>query len=328
MADDTLDSSPNRSIARETLANLRNILKGDTSTAAMHSSGRSDDAARKLADEPDQPYSGTVEDLIHSIECARANGADGFEYWSSRTLMRILGYGDLGWDKFKEVILKAQYACERSDQRINAHFRAMSVSSPKDGYDDIHVTRYGAYLVAQNGDTRKKQVAFAQTYFATQTRKQQLQDQQISRKDEQRRLAMRDKIAEHNKSLADAARDAGVEAPADFARFQNYGYRGLYNGLDVHGIRNAKLLPASAKILDHMDITELAANFFRATQAEDKLRRENIFGKAEANAAHCEVGRKVRKAITDIGGTMPENLPAVENIDEVRKRVSKLGNET
>jgi DNA-damage-inducible protein D len=277
----------------------------------------------------EEPYSGMVEDLIRTIESAANRASDGSEFWSARTLMSIMGYANSSWEDFKEVVLKAQYACERSDQRIDAHFSSVVVSVLNERNDDIKVTRYGAYLIAQNGDTRKKQVAYAQTYFATQARRQELQERMSSStKDEQRRLAMREKIAEHNKSLADAARKAGVEAPADFARFQNFGYKGLYNGLDVHGIRNAKRLSAKAKILDHMDITELAANFFRATQAEDKLRRENIHGKDEANAAHFEVGCKVRKAIKDIGGTMPEGLPVAENIDDVRKRIAKLDNKT
>lgn len=331
MPSNSSDKPVSKTLARESLEKIRRLLNPDISKT-------NDDRTRpelalpiapplQTQVEPDLPYSGTVDDLINSIELAASQASDGSEYWSARTLMPIMGYANSSWDTFKNVILKAQYACERSDQRIDAHFSTAVDPLLDSNNADIQVTRYGAYLIAQNGDTRKKQVAFAQTYFATQTRKQQLLEHgSVSSKDEQRRLEMREKIAEHNKSLADAARDAGVEEPEDFARFQNFGYKGLYNGLDVHGIRNAKKLSARAKILDHMDITELAANFFRATQTEDKLRREQIHGKHEANAAHHDVGCKVRKAIKDIGGTMPEKLPAAEDIDEIRKRIARLSN--
>lgn len=318
------ESSEKSAVAREALANIRRLLKRDTAPLP-----RQEDTLEifpvEARDNPNRPYTGTIDDLIYSIESAAIKHDNSVESWSARTLMLILGYGLTAWDDFKGVILKAQYACERSDKRIDEHFSAIIKTDASDDMDDIKVTRYGAYLIAQNGDARKKQVAYAQTYFATQTRRQQLQDSdKKSTRDELRRLEMRDKIAEHNKALAEAAKSAGIEAGADFARFQNFGYKGLYNGLDMRGIRDAKKLAPTAKILDHMDITELAANFFRATQAEDKLRREQIIGKEKANAAHYEVGMKVRKAIKDIGGAMPERLPPAEHIDNVRKRVAKL----
>ncbi len=325
MSNDSSERSVDKGMAREALAKIRRMLKGDAPHESIAHESTTDTLLEFNVAAVEEPYSGSVEDLIQSIESAVIRNSDGSEFWSARALMLILGYGSASWMAFKDVIVKAQYACERSDQRIDAHFANVLGSIGEDRNDDIEVTRYGAYLIAQNGDTRKKQVAFAQTYFATQTRRQQLQERNTSgAKDEQRRVAMREKIVEHNKALADAAREAGIDAPADFAKFQNFGYKGLYNGLDVHGIRNAKKLPPKAKILDHMDITELAANFFRATQAEDKLRREKIIGKEEANFAHYEVGCKVRKAIKDIGGTLPEKLPAAEDIDQVRKRIAKL----
>jgi DNA-damage-inducible protein D len=330
MSDDSFRKPVDKVNARDALARIRDMLKGNVSPLSPLS-GEENTPSLPLKSKEifSGSYSGTVEDLIETIESAASHDSNRGEFWSARTLMEILGYKDTAWDDFKEVILKAQYACERSDQRINAHFSKVVGAPLIEKNDDIKVTRYGAYLIAQNGDTRNKQVAYAQTYFATQARRQQLQETQRSgTKDEQQRLAMRERITEHNKVLADAAREAGVEAPLDFARFQNFGYEGLYNGLDVNGIRKAKKLSEKAKILDHMDLTELAANYFRATQAEDKLRRDKIVGKKEANAAHHEVGRKVRKAIKDIGGTMPEKLPAAENIDDVRKRIAKLEDKT
>jgi DNA-damage-inducible protein D len=327
MSNDPSDFS-DRTVAREALADIRRILKGEKPPQPIHLSQKK--TPLEIKEATTESYLGTVDDLIRTIESSVQQLSNGNEYWSARSLMQVLGYGSEGWDGFQEVILKAQYACERSDQSIDAHFsKIIAGSDQKETHEDIKVTRYGAYLIAQNGDTRKKQIAFAQTYFATQARRQQLQDSKdLCTKDEQRRLAMREKIAEHNKALADAAHDAGVVNSADFARFQNFGYEGLYNGLDVRAIRKTKRLSPKAKILDHMDITELAANFFRATQTEDKLRRENISGKDQANAAHFEVGRKVRKAIKDIGGVMPERLPTAENIDAVRKRIAKLADET
>lgn len=328
MSDDSQQGPHRNSKARAALSDMKRILNGERPLPIP-----GNPAAKLLESDnllppvkvPEERYTGTIEDLINSIEDSASKTSSGVECWSARKLMVLLGYGQNYWELFLEVVLKAEYACERSNQLISDHFRKISNASYGIGEfgDDIQVTRYGAYLIAQNGDARKKQVAYAQTYFATQARKQELdQLKKSGTNEEQQRLLMRDRIAEHNKSLADAARDAGVLLPLDFAVFQNFGYKGLYNGLDVSGIRNAKGLTKNAKILDHMGITELAANFFRATQAEDKLRRDGISGKFEANAAHHEVGKKVRKAIADIGGVMPENLAPAEDIDLVRKRLT------
>lgn len=320
------NSSEENQVARAELDKIKRILSNGRSSNDTGVFEPNSIQSLERSSAREEVFTGTIEDLVGSIEAAVHRSSEGHEFWSARALMRLLGYSSDSWEEFSAVIIKAQYACERSDQRIESHFHNLKdLGHPDHASEDVNVSRYGAYLIAQNGDSRKRQVAFAQTYFAAQTRKQQLNERETRESgDERRRILMRDKVAEHNKFLADAARDAGIDNGGDFARFQNYGYKGLYNGLDVTGIRNSKNLPAGAKILDHMDITELAANFFRATQAEDKLRREKIQGKDQANAAHFEVGQKVRKAIRDIGGTMPEKLPAAEDISHVRKRVARL----
>lgn len=244
----------------------------------------------------------------------------GSEHWSSRDFARILGYSD--YRNFETVVEKARTACFNSGQRVDDHFVEITDmviigSGAQRPVKTVLMSRYACYLVIQNADPAKEIVAVGQTYFAVQTRRQELSDQEI---EESRRLLLRQELKKHNTQLADAAKHCGVIEPIDYAIFQNHGYIGLYGGLNAQDIHRHKGLKKGQQILDHMGSTELAANLFRATQAEEKLRREKIIGKAKANAAHREVGAKVRQTIKELGGTMPENLPASESIKKLESR--------
>ena len=253
----------------------------------------------------------------------------GNEYWSARDLAKILEYSE--YRHFLPVIERAKEACLNSGQEIVDHFEDVleMISLGKTAHREVSsvkLSRYASYLIVQNADPSKEIVAQGQTYFAVQTRIQEISQMaeytNMSTEDE-RRLFLRNELAKHNTQLAAAAKESGVVKPIDYAIFQNHGYKGLYGGLDAKGIHHKKGLKKSQQILDHMGSTELAANLFRATQAEEKLRRENIQGKQNANKAHFEVGKKVRKTIEELGGTMPEDLPAVESVKIIEKQQNK-----
>lgn len=246
----------------------------------------------------------------------------GQEYWSARELFVVLEY--IKWDKFIHVIEKAKVSCTNSGQEPNDHFPRMEklIDLPKGAkrdIGDIHLSRYACYLIVQNADPSKEVVALAQTYFAVQTRKQEIAEDHFRelQSEEDKRVFLRKEMADHNKKLADAAKKACVIEPWEYAVFQNHGYMGLYNGLGAKEIHTKKSLKKGENILDHMGSTELAANLFRATQTEEKLKRENIKGKQNANQTHFEVGQKVRQTIKELGGTMPEDLPTEDNIKKI-----------
>jgi DNA-damage-inducible protein D len=260
---------------------------------------------------------------VSPFEEAKLIDEFGNEYWTARALSKILDYTD--FRNFEKAIKKAQTACENSGQSISDHFvesNEMVVigSGAKRKIKDYQLSRYACYLIIQNADPSKEIVALGQTYFAVQTRKQEVFEQAT---EDERRVMLRDELRKHNTQLADAAYDAGVLTTMDFAVFQNHGYKGLYGGLDAKGIHARKGLKKSQKILDYMGSSELAANLFRATQTEDKIRRENIQGKNEANQAHFNVGAKVRQTIKELGGTMPEELPTHEDVNKVERRLQK-----
>lgn len=251
----------------------------------------------------------------------KVNGYGG-EYWSARDLYKLLGYTE--YTKFLPAIERAKEACKNSHQNPVDHFAEVSdmikiaTGTPKEALrpiEDYSLSRYACYLIAQNGDPRKEEVALAQTYFAIQTRRQERQDQIV---EDNKRVYLRDNIKEHNKYLASAAKNVGV---VNYANFVDYGYMGLYDGMRQKDIHAKKELKASEGILDFMGSEELAANLFRATQAEAKLKRENVVGQEQANLTHYSVGKKVRRTIAELGGTMPERLPTSESIQQSRKRL-------
>lgn len=265
---------------------------------------------------------------VSLFEQIRQVDADGAEFWSARDLMPTLEY--VSWQKFKNVLIKAQIACENSGFDPGDHFiQAVKMvaigSDAKREVEDMHLSRYACYLVVQNADPAKEVVALGQTYFAVQTRRQEISDAAAMAEltEDQRRLLLRQRIKVQNTDLASAAKTAGVITGQDFAVFQNHGYRGLYNGLTAEAIHKRKKLKKSQHILDHMGTTELAANLFRSTQAEEKLRRDQVQGKDAANAVHYEAGVVVRRAIAELGGTMPEDLPTAASIKKLERAEKK-----
>lgn len=251
---------------------------------------------------------------------------NGIEFWSARDLQHILEYSK--WDNFINVINKAKKAVENSNISISDHFadvgKMVDIGVSQREIQDILLSRYACYLIVQNSDPRKEIIALGQTYFAIKTRQQELNDEFEKLNEDEKRLGIRNEIKEHNKSLAEAANMAGIKTPQDYAIFQNYGYKGLYGGLTAKDIHKKKELKKSQQILDYMGSTELAANLFRATQTDEKLRKDKIKGKIKANNVHYQVGKKVRDTIKELGGTMPEDLPTPKkSIKSIEKEIDK-----
>lgn len=251
------------------------------------------------------------------------------EFWEARKLAKALEYED--FRNFLSVIEKAKEACENSKQKASLHvvesteMVAIGLGVSRE-MPSFKLSRYACYLIVQNADPSKEVVALGQTYFATQARLQeitQMQEYQSLSNEEEKRLFLRNELKTHNIQLASVAKQAGVINPLDYAIFQNHGYMGLYGGLDAKAIHKKRQLKKSQNILDHMGSTELAANLFRATQAEEKLKKDQIKGVRNANNTHYEIGKKVRQTIAEIGGTMPENLPTENNIKTILSKKSK-----
>ena len=267
-----------------------------------------------------------TESLFESIRHINEYGQD---FWYARELQIALEYKE--WRNFNKVIEKAKVACEGSKNSVSDHFvdvnKIVEAGVSTKDIGDIVLSRYACYLIVQNGDPRKKVIAFGQSYFAVKTRQQELIEHYEDLTEDQKRLAIRKEMTEHNKVLVAAAKDAGVETSLEYAIFQNYGYMGLYGGLKAQDIKERKGLKKSQNILDHMGYEELAANLFRATQTEAKLRREHIQGKEKANQTHYAVGKEVRDTISRLGGTMPENLPtpekSIKQIEREQKNLEK-----
>jgi len=245
---------------------------------------------------------------------------DSKEYWSSREFAKVLEYTD--YRNFLTAVNKAKIACKNSDEVINNHFVDVNEKVPigsgaEKPVETIYLSRYACYLIVQNSDPTKVVVAKGQTYFAIQTRRQERTESLI---EDNNRVLLREEMKKHNTSLMHTASTAGVEK---FAIFQNAGYKGLYGGFTMKDIHIKKRLGKSQKILDHMNSEELAANLFRATQTDAKIKRENVQGESNANLAHYEVGQKVRNTISSLGGTMPEELPTPDAIGKAQTRIKK-----
>ncbi len=265
--------------------------------------------------------------LLDAFEAAAHVDDDGAQFWLARELAPLFGYEQ--YRNFGPVITKAIEGCLYAGENAADHFAdarklVLLGSGAQREIDDVELTRFACYLIAQNGDPSKTEIAAAQMYFAVQTRRQEVADQITATpvlSEDEKRVLLRDEIKGHNKSLASAAKAAGVVQPLDYAVFKNEGYKGLYGGLDRTGIQRRKRLPDKSDILDHMPSGELAANLFLATQTEEKLRREKVKGKENANRTHRGVGVKIRQTIAEIGGTMPENYAAVEHVKDAKKRL-------
>ena len=257
-----------------------------------------------------------------NFESIKVVRKDGSEYWSARELSKVLQYEK--WQNFSKVIDKAMLACKNSGGNIDYDFTEVSkivdTGATQRKVLDYELSRYACYLIVQNGDPRKEVIALGQTYFAIQTRRQEVADYFNQLDEDNKRLVIRGDIKQWNQMLLEAAHNAGVITNKEYAEFQNKGYMGLYGGLTVDDIHKRKELKANEKILDFMGSTELIANLFRISQTEEKLKKDKIKDKYKANETHYEVGTKVRKAIEDIGGTLPEDLPTPEkSIKQVEK---------
>ena len=264
----------------------------------------------------------TFEDIKHTSE-------NGEEFWYARELMTALEYKK--WQKFNNVIKNSKIACENSGSVTENHFtqvgKMVDISSKtKRKIDDYKLSRYACYLIVQNSDPRKEVVALGQTYFAIQTRRQELSEKEYSElTEDEKRFYQRSLTKKGNYSLNKAAKKAGVK---NFDKFHNSGYRGLYNGETANDIAKRKGLRYREDILDNMGSDELIANLFRISQTEQKLRRENISGESDANKVHYNMGSDIRKFIKNQGGTMPEDMPtpnkSLKELERERQELKKL----
>ncbi len=255
-----------------------------------------------------------------SFESLKKLNEHGVEYWSARELQSCLGYFE--WRKFENTIKKAIISCKQSGNDPDKHFvgadKMINIGNQAERkVVDWYLSRLACYLIAQNGDSRKPEIAQAQKYFAIQTRRQEISDQMTA---DLERFETRQQTSIEFKALSGAAREAGVQ-DKKFGMFHDAGYKGLYGGLGVDAIKARKRIPVKENLMDRMDTTELIANQFRMSQTREKLKRENIKNQRDAMEAHEMVGKKVRSAIEEIGGTLPENIPPVEHIKQVKQRL-------
>ena len=263
----------------------------------------------------------SFEDIKHIDE-------NGVEFWYARELMPILQYSN--WQNFEKIIDKAKISCENSGISVFEHFIDVNKLSKRANNAEVEIkdyklTRYACYLIAQNGDSRKKVIALAQTYFAVQTRKQEISEKEYSLlTEDEKRFYQRDLTRKGNYSLNQTAKNAGVK---NFDKFHNAGYKGLYNGETADDIAKRKGLRYREDILDNMGSDELIANLFRISQTEQKLKKDNIQTETEANKTHYNIGKNIREVIAKNGGTMPEELPtpkkSLKQLEKENKKTLK-----
>ena len=264
-----------------------------------------------------------------SFEAIKHLAEDGHEFWYARELAMVLEY--VQWRNFTKVLDRAKLSCKNSGYAISDHFAEVSktIAMPKSAIKQViefKLTRYACYLIVQNGDPRKEVIALGQTYFAIQTRRQEVADYFNQLDEDNKRLVIRGDIKQWNQMLAEAAHNAGVMSDEDYAAFQNAGYMGLYGGMKVEDIHKKKELKKNDRILDFMRSTELIANLFRISQTEEKLKKDKAATADAANEIHFIVGREVRGTIERVGGTMPEDLrtPRKSISDVERNQLKKL----
>ncbi len=258
-----------------------------------------------------------------SFEDLRKVNEHGAEYWSARDIQPLLGYTQ--WRRFEDAIKRAVTSCKQSGNKPAYHFA--DAGKPIEGgkgavqvVTDYHLSRFACYLIAQNGDPRKPEIAYAQKYFAVQARRQEVSDAIAA---DIERLELRKQTAEEFKALSGAARESGVHDKM-FGVFHDAGYKGMYGGMGRDAIKKHKKIPEKENLMDRMNTTELAANQFRMTQTRDKLARERVKDQQTAIKTHENVGKEVREAIKRIGGTPPEELPPAEHIKFVEKRIKRV----
>ena len=269
-----------------------------------------------------------IDNTNKSFEDIKHIDENGVEFWYARELMPILQYSN--WQNFKKIIDKAKISCKNSGISVFEHFIDVNKLSKRANNAEVEIkdyelTRYACYLIAQNGDSRKKVIALAQTYFAVQTRKQEITEKEYSMlTEDEKRFYQRNLTRKGNYSLNQTAKKAGVK---NFDKFHNSGYKGLYNGETADDIAKRKGLRYREDILDNMGSTELSANLFRISQTEEKLKKDNIQTEKEACNTHNKIGKIVRKAIKEAGGTMPENLPtpqkSLKQLEKENKKILK-----
>jgi DNA-damage-inducible protein D len=266
-----------------------------------------------------------------SFENTKQQDENNAEYWFARDMQKVLQYTK--WENFSKVIDRAMLACKNSGLKVTDHFPEVRKmvkigSGAEKPVIDYMLTRYACYLIVQNGDPRKEIIALGQTYFAIQTRRQELADTFNQLDENSKRLVVSGNIKQWNQLLAEAAHKAGVITENEFAIFQNSGYMGLYGGMTVANIHKKKKLKPKEKILDFMSSTELIANLFRISQTEEKLKLDKVSTSVEANETHYQIGEKIRNAMIEMGTTLPENLPTPDKINQAieREEIKKLRN--